>query len=83
MPLVVFCSISPPFIQIAFLINRLVVPFPELLVNCFKASANERSVLLSYMWFNIIIIVRNYSITNPLIYFRKNCMNESISYVIN
>lgn len=83
MPLVVSRSISPPFSQIAFLINRLVVPFPELLVNCFKASANERSALLSYMWFNIIIIVRNYSITNPFIYFRRNCMDESILFIIN
>lgn len=83
MPLVVSRSISPPFSQIAFLINRLVAPFPELLVNCFKASAKERSALLSYMWFNIIIIVRNYCITNPFIYFRRNCMDESILCIIN
>ena len=68
-----FLSPSQPFI---FLNKpRLVVPFPKLLANCFEVSL-DRPLLFSYEWFNVVIIVGNYSITNSFVYSSGNCVDN-------
>lgn len=69
----IFFSFRQPFI---FLNKpRLVVSFLKLLANCFEVSL-DRPLLFSYEWFNVVIIVGNYFITNSFVYSSGNCVDN-------